>query len=243
LRKQLGPLVWAGESALAAPARGLVFQLSEQLGSVPRRQVRSLLAAMARADRAALTRLGLRFGAQGIFFPALLRPAALQLRMVLWNACHGGAGCVAGSAPAAACEPAARYGGACWSALGYAVFGPMAIRYDRLEQLSASLHKEARGGLFAETPALSSLAGCSGEDFAAIVSRLGFRVRQGDGGPLFVPKRRSGRGGKQSVRKNAADGAPAVAETAPGSRLNGRGRDRGDAASPFAALRTLVTAK
>jgi ATP-dependent RNA helicase SUPV3L1/SUV3 len=243
LRKQLGPLIRAGEAALAAPARGLVFQLSEQLGSVPRRQVRSLLAAMARTDRAALTRLGLRFGAQGVFFSALLRPAALQLRMVLWSACHGGPGGVAEPVPAAACEPAARLDGACWSALGYAVIGPMAIRCDRLEQLSARLHREARGGPFAETPALSSLAGCSGEDFAAIVSRLGFRLRQGDGGAVFVTKRRPGRGGKQGARKNAADGAPDAAKTAAGSRLNGRERDHGDAASPFAALRTLVTAK
>jgi ATP-dependent RNA helicase SUPV3L1/SUV3 len=243
LRKQLGPLVRAGEASLAAPARGLVFQLSEKLGSVPRRQVRSLLAAMARPDRAALARLGLRFGAQGVFFPALLRSAVLQLRMVLWNARHGGPGCVAESVPAAACESAARFDSACWSALGYAVIGPMALRYDRLEQLSAALHREARSGPFAETPVLSNLAGCVGDDFAAIVSHLGFRMRQGDGGPVFVPKRRPGRGGKQAGRKNGADGRPGAAAADPGSRVNGRERDSGDAASPFAALRTLVPAK
>jgi hypothetical protein len=119
----------------------------------------------------------------------------------------------------------------------------MAIRCDRLEQLSANLHRKARGGPFAETPALSGLAGCSGDDFAAIVSRLGFRLRQGDGGAVFVPKRRPGRSGRQGARKHASDGAPEAAETAPGGRLNGRDNDHGDAASPFAALRTLVTAK
>jgi ATP-dependent RNA helicase SUPV3L1/SUV3 len=236
LRKQLGPLFRAAESGLAAPARGLVFQLSEQLGSVPRRQVRSLISAMARADRTALIALGLRFGAQGVYFPALLKPAALRLRQTLWNVHESGAaGTVDVLAP---CQPAPRAPRACWAALGYAVTGPVALRYDRLEQLSARLHKEARHGPFAESEALSALAGCSGADFVAVLGRIGFRARPGDGAPSFVAKRRPGRKGKGARPKAGASAAPRDA----GANGCGAGAAH-DPESPFAALRTLVAAK
>ncbi|MPY73338.1 MAG: hypothetical protein GEU87_03680 [Alphaproteobacteria bacterium] len=238
LRRRLGPLFRAAEADIAAPARGLVFQLSEQLGSVPRRQVRSLIATMARADRTALTALGLRFGAQGVYFPSLLKPAAVQLRLVLWNAYGGdaaGRAQGAGTEAMGPCQPASVASDACWAALGYLVIGPVAVRYDRLEQLSAQLHKEARGGPFGETETLSRMAGCSGADFAAILGRLGFRARRGEGADVFVLKRRPARGGKRSREKTGAGDA--------NGRCLGGGEDLHDSGSPFAALRTLVTAK
>ncbi|MEM9682661.1 MAG: helicase-related protein, partial [Pseudomonadota bacterium] len=86
LRKRLTPLFDATAANLGAPARGVVFQLCEGLGSVRRQQVRGLVDTMSRKDRAALTDLGLRFGAQGVFFPSLLRPAAARTRALLWRA-------------------------------------------------------------------------------------------------------------------------------------------------------------
>jgi ATP-dependent RNA helicase SUPV3L1/SUV3 len=252
LRKRLGPLFRAAEADLGAPARGLAFQLSEQLGSVPRRQVRSLVGAMARKDRAALSALGLRFGAQGVFFPALLRPPVSQLRAILWTVYSGEPVCPdargAGEAMPG-CRRKSEASEARWAALGYAVVGPMAIRYDRLEQLTARLHKEAREGPFAETAALSTLAGCSGADFAAVVGQLGFRARapRGGGVTVFAPKRRPGRSGKAQAKASTVDGGTAAAKTPAKGKAaqqrNGRDKTCGDPASPFAALQTLVGAK
>jgi ATP-dependent RNA helicase SUPV3L1/SUV3 len=237
LRKRLGPLFRAHETELAAPARGLVFQLSERLGAVPRRQVRSLVAAMGRADRAALAALGLRFGAQSVFFPALLKPAAQQLRLVLWNA-HRGDAAEPESDPATGaivpCQPASRAPAGCWAALGYSVIGPLALRCDRIELLSARLHRDARRGPVPATEALSALAGCSGEALATVAESLGFRVRQQDGVATFVAKRRPGRGGNGAATNAELDAPP---------RARGRRKDAHDPASPFAALRTLVPAK
>ncbi len=84
------------------------------------------------------------------------------------------------------------------------------------------------------TEALSALAGCSGEALATVAESLGFRVRQQDGVPAFVAKRRPGRGG---------NGAAANAELDAPPRARGRRKDAHDPTSPFAALRTLVTAK
>lgn len=138
----------------------------------------------------------------------------------------------------AACRRAALAGEACWAALGYAVVGPMAIRYDRLEQLAARLHKEARGGPFGETEALSALCGCTGAEFAQVLAHLGFRARPGDGATTFAAKQRPGRTGKPAADAPTAESQP---KSAP--RRKGRGKASCDPASPFAALQTLVAAK
>jgi len=246
LRRRLGPLFEAAEAPLDAPARGVVFQLCEQLGSVPRRQVRSLVATISRKDRAALTGLGLRFGAQGVFFPALLRPAAAKLRAVLWRAYSGEDAAILDACAGAedklgpVCDRSAASED-CLGALGYLLLGPVALRYDRVEQLSAQLHRAARGGPFAETATLSGLAGCGGDGFAIVLARLGFRARRAEkGGPvLFAPKRRPGK------QDDAAADAPAKkrGKSGPRRRRAKRTDAAPDHASPFAALKTLVTAK
>jgi ATP-dependent RNA helicase SUPV3L1/SUV3 len=245
LRRRLGPLFEAAEAAIDAPARGVVFQLCEQLGALPRRQVRSLLGTMTRKDRAALTALGLRFGAQGIFFPSLFRPAAARLRAVLWRAYSGEEpafleGPEGEAGKLESCYDKTEASEGCWGALGYMLLGPMAMRYDRVEQLSARLHRAARGGPFVETAALAALAGCSGEDFAVVLARLGFRARpQGDGKPVcFALKRRPG-------RKDAGNGASGKkgGDKPGGRRKRNRKPQEADPASPFAALKSLVIAK
>jgi ATP-dependent RNA helicase SUPV3L1/SUV3 len=249
LRRRLGPLFEAAEATLDAPARGVVFQLCEQLGAVPRRQVRSLVAAISRNDRARLTELGLRFGAQGVFFPVLLRPAAAKLRTVLWQVYSGEdtSGLDTGAAEKGKLAPVydrAAASEACWGALGYLVLGPVALRYDRVEQLSSRLHRAARSGPFPETAALAALAGCGGEGFATVLAHLGFRARRGekDAPVLFALKRRPGR--QETAAANAA-GAPGKKRKKSGPRRRrSKGQDAApDHTSPFAALRTLVTAK
>jgi len=251
LRKRLGPLFRAAEAELGAPARGLAFQLSENLGSVPRRQVRSLVGSMARGDRAALCALGLRFGAQGIFFPALLRPAVGQLRATLWTVYSGEPACSEACRDGKAmpaCRRASEAQAGYWAALGYAVIGPMAIRYDQLERLSARLHKEAREGPFSENEALSALAGCGGAAFATVAGQLGFRARTPEGGAatVFVPKRRPGRKGKTRGKPPAATTETKTKPKPKGKTARQRKRPdkaAADPASPFAALQILVGAK
>ena len=234
LRKKLRPLFDALDATLDAPARGLVFQLSEQIGSLRRRQVRSLIGTISGPDRKALTALGVRFGSQSIFFPALLRPAVLRLRAVLWAA-HADAPVPAlafgGHEPVGPSFPVSLAPAACWTALGYRPLGPVALRIDRIEKLSAALRRSARKGRFSETARLSALAGCAGEDFAAVTARLGFKAEQVDGRTVFSPKRapgRQGKGGKgKRTKQRGGDGSEASSDTQ----------------SPFAALKTMVPVK
>jgi hypothetical protein len=135
---------------------------------------------------------------------------------------------------------------ACWEALGYAVLGPVAMRYDQIEQLSARLYKEARGGPFAETDGLVRLAGCSGAEFAIVLARLGFRSKQGKGDTPthFSPKRRPGKSARKGqTAKDGKKPQAVAAKRKTRKRRGSRAEPAFDHTSPFAALKDLVTAK
>jgi ATP-dependent RNA helicase SUPV3L1/SUV3 len=226
LRRRLRPLYAALDAELDAPARGLVYQVSEGLGAIRRRDVRPLLDTVSAKDRKALTALGLRFGAQAIFFPALTRPAAVKLRTGLWAA-HAGAAAPEvppGGDQDPGCLPADLVRRDAWLSLGYLPFGRFALRLDRVERLCQALRKRGRKGAVGEDAELVRIAGCAGEDLTAILSRLGYRVEKGDAGIAYHPKSKPGQTGKRKrpprpPRRNSA---------------------KDDEASPFAALQALV---
>lgn len=229
IRKRLKCLFAALEADLPAPARGLVFQLSECLGSQARQDVRSLVDSLGPSGRKAVAALGIRIGAQSVFFPALAKPAAVRLRAILWAAFRDQ------TVPEILAEPvdrpvlpAARVAKDCWAATGYRVLGSRALRFDQVERLSSALRRRAREGPIAESPDLIHLAGCAGEELAVVLGRLGFRARQTAEGTVFLPKRRPGSKGR-SNRKGVAKGSAA--------------EPRDNSASPFAALEGLVPAK
>ncbi len=188
----LRPLAALGEAPLTGAARGLAHQLTEALGSLPRRGADAQLMALTEAERHRLTRLGVRFGVESLFLPALLKPAAQRLRAQLWAA-HAGlppaeppgekvVAPVDGSLPAAFYE-----------AVGYRVLGTWAVRVDMLERFAAEarrLGRDARGGGFAPSPALLSLLGLPLPEATAVLAALGYACRDHDGGPRFHPGRR-----------------------------------------------------
>ncbi len=237
MRKQLRQLLQALDADLKGPARGLIFQISERLGSLPRRPVRDLLNSLTKADRKALTGLGLRFGAQTVFFPALLKPTILRLRAILW-AIHS-EGVVPpvlapdGRALDAPVLPADGVAGDHWAAVGYVPMGSVALRCDRVEKLSAALRKAAKAGPFEETDALAALAGCSGSAFASVLGRLGFRGDPAENGTRYKLKRRPNHQGKAGEKP---------ARRGPKSKSRKK-LPEVDPASPFAALRDLAAAK
>jgi ATP-dependent RNA helicase SUPV3L1/SUV3 len=191
----LRPLMLARQAKLTGPARGLVHQLAEALGSLPRLAAAAQVSALGDSDRQQLTRLGVRFGLESVFMPVLLKPAAQALRARLWctHTSHPGAPLPGGKAAIPA-DAAAGLG--FYDAVGYRVVGPMAVRVDILERITAELRQLARkAGAegFSPTPLLHSLLARPLADVVAVVSALGYR-RHDDGHfrplPRSAPRRR-----------------------------------------------------
>jgi len=218
----LAPLEEAVAAPLAAPARGLAFRLGEGLGSLDAEPVCELVAALDPADRKTLSRLGVRFGTETIYFDKLLKPAAVALRALLWSVHQGGGALAvppAGRLSVARDELPAAY----LDAIGYRPVGPRAIRADRLEALAAALRAKAREGRFGLDGALAGLVGVPLAELADIVAALGYRGVVEDGVTRFVAKRRPVRRKEARARRPQPSTPSADHPFAKLGALRGRG--------------------
>jgi ATP-dependent RNA helicase SUPV3L1/SUV3 len=204
VRRVLAPLFRLNEAELSGPARGLAYQLGQALGTVAAGEVAPQLAALAAGDRKALAALGVRLGTETVYVEALLKPAAVALRALLWSV-HRGARLPPPVPPPGriSLPPDTEAPKSFYTAIGYRVLGPRALRADRVERLAAAVRRLARQGPFAPTPDLASLAGCPKEELPGILAALGYRAVVEEGGVTFHPRLRRGGEGKPRKPKKA----------------------------------------
>src|SRR5690349_7464163 len=85
VEKLLGPMFELQKAEdVTGIARGIAFQLIEQLGVIERARIAAEMKDLDQSSRATLRKYGVRFGAYHIYFPALLKPAARALAALLW---------------------------------------------------------------------------------------------------------------------------------------------------------------
>lgn len=209
----LGPALELETAAdLTGLARGIGFQVAEALGVLERAKVLTEMRSLDQEGRAALRKHGVRFGAYHITMPALLKPAPRTLAAQLWALQNGGldqrgldeiahlAGSGRTSMPV---DPEIAKG--LYRAAGFRVCGGRAVRVDILERLADLIRPaiayvpgttpgEPPPGTadkdgFVPTVGMTSLVGCSGEDFSSILKSLGYVVDRRPGPAITVALR------------------------------------------------------
>lgn len=210
--KLLGPLrdLEKGEG-LEGIARGIAFQIAEALGVLERSKVAEDMKTLPQEARAALRKLGVRFGAYHLYLPALVKPAPRALAAQLWALKNGGVEDVKGLDEVPHLASSGRTSFVAdqsvpkgfYRAAGFRVCGERAVRVDILERL-ADLIRPAiayRPGTtpgepppgaadhdgFVVTVGMTSLAGCSGEAFGTILKSLGYVLDRRPGPAITVP--------------------------------------------------------
>ncbi|WP_035898777.1 helicase-related protein [Labrenzia sp. DG1229] len=197
----LKPLVDLKSSeGLEGLARGIAFRIVEGLGILERQDAADEIRQLDQDMRASLRKHGVRFGAYTIFVPALLKPAPSQLLAQLWALKHGSLD-MNGMTELPQLSASGRTSipvdetidKALYKVVGFRVCGPRAVRVDILERLAdlirpliawKPLDAEVsppegaieQGGGFMVTVAMTSLLGCAGDDFSAVLKSLGYRV-------------------------------------------------------------------
>ena len=181
---------------LTGIGRGIAFRLVEEFGLINRREIAEDVKSLDQAGRAALRRLGVRFGAYHIFVPSLVKPAPAGLITLLWALKNDGkdkAGfgdvvhALASGRTSVVIDPA--FDRDFYKLAGFRALGRRAVRVDILERL-ADLIRPALGwkaGLgnrpdgaydgqtFMVTPAMMSILGANAEDMEEILKGLGYR--------------------------------------------------------------------
>lgn len=85
IAEKLAPLVNLEKTEeLTGLARGIAFQLVENLGILEREPIAQDIRQLDQDARRQLRKFGVRFGAFNIYFPLLLKPAAAELNSLLW---------------------------------------------------------------------------------------------------------------------------------------------------------------
>jgi len=225
----LQPLIAAREAEAPGYVRGIVFQISEGLGSVPRAQVDQQLRALDDQQRKVLAKLGVRFGLDQVFMPLLLKAAPIRLRGQLWMVAHPEL--LASDRPPPPLPPPGRVSiplaegvpGAFYAACGFRPIAGTGYRIDMLERFAAEARKLAREGQRAFPPATLSLLGITAEAAVPVLRALGFgAVIENEALTFAVLPAKRRKAGAKTAKPARAPAPPANAD------------------SPFARLKELM---
>jgi len=201
IRRRLAPLVTLREAMLGGAARGLAFQLVEGLGLLPTASVSAQLDALKAADRKTLSELGLRFGRETIWLPALRRQESSVLALALY-AIHRGAKPKPPPSPELSFAAGGSSHAAC-AAMGYRRIASLAVRPEALERFTRAVRLLARQGSFAANANLCAILACEEPAVDEVLRALGYRRHSEAGvtryGPPGPPRRTTGRRAKPGL--------------------------------------------
>jgi len=178
-------------------AKGLAFQLVENLGLMFRRDVADEVKSLDQDARASMRRYGIRFGAYHIFMPLLLKPAPAELITLLWALKNDGLDkpgygdlipALAAGRTSVVTDPS--FERSFYKLAGFRFLGKRAVRVDILERLADLIRpllqwkpgSSARpdgaydGRRFVTTTAMLSILGATPDDMEEILKGLGYRA-------------------------------------------------------------------
>ncbi|HHZ08972.1 MAG TPA: helicase, partial [Rhizobiales bacterium] len=193
----LKPLIdLKGADQLSGIARGIAFRLVEEFGLISRRDIAEDVKSLDQEGRAALRRLGVRFGAYHIFVPALLKPGPASLVTLLWALKNDGKdkpgfGDIVHALAAGRTSVVVNqsFDRAFYKLAGFRMLGRRAVRVDILERLADLIRPALAwragtgprpdgafdGAAFMVTPAMMSILGATPDDMEEILKGLGYR--------------------------------------------------------------------
>ena len=165
------------EAPLQGLARGVAFRLLEHWGVLSRSQVAHEIRQIDQDARKGLRRFQIRIGSTALYIPLVLKPHAVELRLILWALWNGITDLPAMPTPGLvwiATEPSAPR--EFYEIAGFRLIGGHeGIRLDMLERLADAVRPLGQGSAqFTVTPEIMGLVGCSGESFIRAMRAIGY---------------------------------------------------------------------
>jgi len=170
-------LVDENDNKLEGAAKGIGFQLYENLGVIHRSDIENLVPDLTPELRASLRQKRVKMGAILVFMFELVKPAAINLRALLWGLWHDRALPMdrpADGRVSIMVDPKAidrNY----FRSIGYPVFGALAIRIDMLDRVVTDIYDSAKDYKFQAKQSYMEWLGCGEEDLYAVLQSMGFR--------------------------------------------------------------------
>jgi ATP-dependent RNA helicase SUPV3L1/SUV3 len=170
--------------------RGLVFQLYEKNGVVKRIEVDKIVKSIPVEERKKLWGMGIKIGRYHIYLPKMLKPKAVEFRIVLWKIFHNlsdknkipksGLNFLAG----ATLEK--NFLLLC----GFEKFREFFVRIDILEKLFLKIIDSTKGKRFKINAEMMNLLGCSKENFYKLMTYMNYKKDKAVDTYIFMGERK-----------------------------------------------------
>lgn len=166
-----------GEGALSGSAATIGQKLFDNLGVMHRSQLEDDIAALDADTRRALRSKGVRLGPVLVFLPALIKPAAIRLRALLWGVWHDKdlPMTLPHDGRVSEVVDLETVDRGFLRMIGYPVFGPRAIRIDMLDRVVTDIYDTADKGVFEAKHKYAEWLGCGLDDLHATLESMGHR--------------------------------------------------------------------
>jgi ATP-dependent RNA helicase SUPV3L1/SUV3 len=179
VQEVVGPFAEAQERELSAAGRGLVYQLEQNLGSLPARGARQQISALTAVDRLVLRELGVRHHRELTYATSSLGPRQRLVRLALTRAfAPRGSTLVPALLERVSFERPPALDAEWLARVGFVVLGHRAVRIDVADRVRTELDRMALAGPFALPKQLAQWLGCLGRDVPILATELGFRRGQ-----------------------------------------------------------------
>lgn len=204
IAKTLKPLFQLQKIQFSGATRGLVFQLCENMGTLARTGVSSLIQDVEPANRRLLRKQGLVIERHSLYCPQLLKANAVHLRANLWTLFHQPEYCPPWPKPGlVSFESETMTRSRFYEALGYQMIGNFCLRVDMMERIASLAWERTKKPASFINVDFVSLAGCTPKRMSEILIFLGYDIEETSLG-FKLSRRKSNRKKKPHMLKNKA---------------------------------------
>lgn len=165
------------DNTLTDSAKDIGEKVYDAMGVIHRSEIETHVPSLTPELRALLRRKRVKLGPILVFMPELVKPAAINLRALLWGLWNDKSLPMerpADGRVSVAVDPQA-VDKHFYRSIGYPVFGKMAIRIDMLDRVVTDIYDSSKDWKFEAQHKYMEWLGCGEEDLYAILETMGFR--------------------------------------------------------------------
>ena len=169
--------------------RALAFRLYENNGVLKRNEVKEIIEKIVKEDRKQFRNLGIKIGRYHVFLPKMLKPKAVELRILLWKFFNGVS--KSNEIPRSGLnflyDEKTKFNPRFLLLCGFERFKNFYVRVDILEKLFIKIIEKSKNGKFQIDSGMINLLGCTKENFFQLMNLMNYK-KDTNGKDNFVYK-------------------------------------------------------
>jgi len=185
--------------------RALAFRLYEGNGVLKRNEVEEIINKIIKEDRKQFRSLGIKIGRYHVFLPKMLKPKAVELRILLWEFFNELAknNEIPKSGLNFLSDEKKQFNSRFLLLCGFERFRNFYVRVDILEKLFIKIIEKSKNGKFQIDSDMMNLLGCTKENFFQLMDLMNYKKYNKDDENTFVYKGvKKEKAVKRFVKKN-----------------------------------------